>query len=241
MMKIAAAIAGLMAAFCVSAVYADLSMIQKQTMVTSKNGKVTDTKIDTATFWIGSDRLRMEGKKGAVLLRLDKNVINMIDNEKKSYQEIPMSALAGASDKSADKNPASAMMGNLFKMEITVSPTQETKKIGTWNCARFNETIKMMGATTEAELWTTEDVKVSQEIFKKFYSSMFLKNPSTKDMAAKLMKEYEKIKGFIVFSKSVTKVAGKDILTTLEIVNVKDGVAPANSYDVPANFKQKKW
>jgi hypothetical protein len=241
MIRITATVSAVVLAVVVSGSHADISMIQKQTTVTSKNGKVSDTKTDTSTYWIASDKLRMDGKKESVLLRLDKNVIEMINNEKNSYEEVPLSILTGSSDKSADQNPAAAIMGNFIKMEITVEPTTETKKFGNWNCTKYNETIKIMGTTTEAELWATEDVKVSPEIFKKFSSSMFLRNASMKDMATKLIKEYEKIKGFVVFSKSTSKVSGKDIVTTSEIMDAKEGAPPANMYDVPAKFKQKKW
>jgi predicted hydrolase (HD superfamily) len=99
-----------------------------------------------------------------------------------------------------------------------------------------------MGTTTTSELWATEDVKVDPGIVRKFMASLFLKQQSTKDLAAQLLKEYEKIKGFVVYSVATSTIMGKETRSTSEVREVKESAtAPAGTYEVPAKYTMKKW
>jgi opacity protein-like surface antigen len=229
---------------CISAAsYADMTMTQIRTTQDVKDGKESGTpKSETSTLWIAADKMRMDGETESVLLMAAKDSLYLIDNKKKTYTGIALSQIASPAAQAQDMPPEMAsMMGNMMKMEITIEPTTETKTINTWKCTKYTQTLKMMGTSTISELWATTDVKVDPVMVKKFMSSLFLKNQSMKDLAAQMQKEYEKIKGYVVYSVTTTGLSGKETRITSEVRDVKEATAPAGTYDIPAKFKMKKW
>jgi hypothetical protein len=223
---------------------ADVTLTQVRTTESLKNDKPDGApKSETSTLWIAADKMRMDGEAESVLLKAAKDSLYLIDNKKKTFTGISLSHIAEAAGQSQEM-PAGMpeMMANMMKMEVTIEPTKETKTINGWNCTKYLQTLKMMGTSSTSELWATTDVKVDSGMVKKFFSSFYLKNQKMKNFAAQMQKEYEKIKGFVVYSVSTSTVMGKESRTTSEMKGMKEvPSAPAGTYDVPAKFKEKPW
>lgn len=60
------------------------------------------------------------------------------------------------------------------------------------------------------------------------------------DLAGKMLKEAEKIKGCVVYSKSVTTMGNKRTETIDEVTEIKEQAAPQETWAVPAKYKMKK-
>ncbi len=193
-------------------------------------------------MWIAADKLRMDGGNESVLLNASKDSIYLIDNKKKTCTGVDMSIIGNGPAK-GEAMPAGmpGMFANMMKMEVTIEPTTETKTINNWACTKYLQTMKMMGTISTSELWATKDVKVDPAMIRKFMASFFLRSQSTKDLAAQMMKEYEKIKGFVVYSVSTSTIMGKETRSTSEVREVKESSAPAGTYEVPAKYSMKKW
>ena len=71
-------------------------------------------------------------------------------------------------------------------------------------------------------------------------ASQFMTQPGMQDLAAKMLKEAEKIKGCVVYSKSVTTMGNKRTETIDEITEIKEQTAPEDTWVVPAKYKMKK-
>jgi hypothetical protein len=225
------------------AAHADVTLTQLRTTVSMKDGKADGTpKSETSTLWIGSDRMRMDNETESILLKASKDSIYLIDNKKKSYTGISLSKIAETAGQSQEM-PAGMpeAMANMMKMEVTIEPTTEKKTINGWNCTKYLQTMKMMGTSSTGELWASTDVKVDAAMVTKFFSSFYLKSQKMKTLAAQMQKEYEKIKGFIVYSVSTMSVMGNEIRTTSEMKGMKEAPSPAGTYEVPAKYKQKQW
>lgn len=225
------------------AAQADMTMTQVQTTQAMKNGKADgNPKTQASTLWIAADKMRMDGETESVLLMAGKDSVYLIDNKKKTFTGISLTQIANPSGQSQEMPPEmAAMMANMMKMEVTIEPTTETKTINTWNCTKYLQTVKMMGTTTTSELWATMDLKVDPAMVKKYFSSFYLMNKSMKNMAAQMQKEYEKVKGFVVYTVSTSAVNGKESRTTSELREMKESAAPAGTYEIPAKYKLKPW
>jgi hypothetical protein len=225
------------------AAQADMTMTQVQTTQAMKNGKADgNPKTQPSTLWIAADKMRMDGETESVLLMAGKDSVYLIDNKKKTFTGISLTQIANPSGQSQEMPPEmAAMMANMMKMEVTIEPTTETKTINTWNCTKYLQTVKMMGTTTTSELWATMDLKVDPAMVKKYFSSFYLMNKSMKNMAAQMQKEYEKVKGFVVYTVSTSAVNGKESRTTSELREMKESAAPAGTYEIPAKYKLKPW
>jgi hypothetical protein len=98
----------------------------------------------------------------------------------------------------------------------------------------------MMGITTNTELWATEEIALDKKLLDKFFASQFMTKPGMGDFAGKMQKEAEKIKGCVVYSKSVTISGNKKTETIDEVTEIKEQAAPAETWVVPAKYKMKK-
>jgi hypothetical protein len=225
------------------AAQADMTMTQTQTTQAMKNGKADGApKTQSSTLWVAADKIRMDGENESVLLKADKDSVYLIDNKKKTYTGISLSQIADPSGQSQEM-PAGmpAMMADMMKMEVTIEATSDKKTINGWNCTKYLQTVKMMGTATTSELWTTTDVKVDPAMTNKLSSSLLLKSPAMKNLAAQMQKEYGKLKGFVVYSVATSAAGGKETRTTSEIREVKESAAPAGTYEVPAKYSLKPW
>lgn len=209
-----------------------------------KDKKDGETEVRTSKQWFAGDKLRSDNGDESVLMLLDKDSIYNIDHKKKTYFGYQASTLGMPVETEAggEQMPAmlSSMMGNMFKMEVTIEPTNETKKIGQWNCTKYNQTLKIMNVTTTTELWATEEVSIDKNLLDKFMASQFMTKSGMQDLAGKMLKEAEKIKGCVVYSKSVTIMGNKRTETIDEVTEIKEQAAPQETWAVPAKYKMKK-
>jgi hypothetical protein len=58
---------------------------------------------------------------------------------------------------------------------------------------------------------------------------------------ADLIKEAKKIKGVYVRTEASTTIMGNAMNTTTELLEIKEGTAPAGIFDPPADYKQVKF
>jgi hypothetical protein len=229
-----------------SAFGSDIYMAHKfSTDSYKKDKKDGETETRTTTQWFAGDKLRSNDVDESILMRLDKDSIYTLDNKKQTYTAIQASTLGMPANgqTSDDQVPAamvSSMMGSMFKMEVSIESTSETKKIGKWNCTKYNQTIQMMGTTTKSELWATEDVVIDKKLLDKFFASQFMTKPGMGEFAGKMQKEAEKIKGCVVYSKSITTMGNKRTETIDEVTEIKEQAAPQETWVVPAKYKLKK-
>jgi hypothetical protein len=208
-----------------------------------KDKKDGETETRTTTQWFAGDKMRSNDGNESVLIRLDKDTIYTLDNKKQTYSAFKASTLGIPTNAQNDEQVSamvSSMMGSMLKMEVTIEPTSETKKFGQWNCTKYNETVQMMGVTTTTELWATEEVVVDKKLLDKLFASQFMTKPGMQEFAGKMQKEAEKIKGWVVYSKSTTTMGNKRTETIDEVTEVKEMAAPQDTWVVPLKYKMKK-
>jgi hypothetical protein len=115
----------------------------------------------TKTVWYLSGvkgRVETQSLVGAsiAILRLDQGKIYQLMPDSKTYKETPITKLSPEVE---------------AQLQVTVSKTAETKRIGDYNCTRYDITTKgMAGAPPQGvtvQWWMTTDVDVSEE-YEKF-------------------------------------------------------------------------
>ena len=83
-------------------------------------------------------------------------------------------------------------MMEMMRMTVTVTPTEETQKIGDWNCTKYNVKMTMgMGGASDIEMWATEDAKIDYSAFMELTNSFKGMMPGYEQM----MEEMKKVKG----------------------------------------------
>ena len=199
-------------------------------------------------IWITQDKIRSDDSKQSVILRLDQNKMYMLNHEEKTYAELPLDfgevldsqmkeAMEGEDMDAEQKESMMKMMQGMSEMKVTIKPTGETKKIGDWNCQKYIQTMETMMGPSTSEIWATEDLKMDHDLYSKFMATM-----SGQGMFGNIMtdmiKEMKKIKGVPVLTVSSVNMMGASIKSTQELIEFKEGTAPAGIFDLPKGYKK---
>jgi hypothetical protein len=218
-------------------------------------GQDQPAKDEVVEVWITSKGIRSDSQKNSMIMLIDEKKMIMIDHEKKSYTEMPMDMgqmisqagkEAGKDDEEAEQmgeaNQAmmQGMMQGMMKMDIKVQPTAETKKLNNWNCKKYILTMNSFMGLTNTEIWASEDLKVDKELYMKFSTALMTMMPGMQSGATNIMKEMEKIKGVQVRSTTKHEMMGQAMTSSTDLVEFKDGTAPANLFKIPAGYKKKE-
>jgi len=229
-------------------VKADIYLKQKShTDAFKVMGRTQPAKDEMVVMWMGKDKGRIDqGEKMSTIIRLDKNIMYMVDHNKKTYSEMPFSGLndlisssLAKSDLSKEEQAeAKKFMGfakSMMKVEVKVTDTGETKKIKAWNCRKYLMTTKVMMTSSTSEIWATEDIKLNADLFRTLGFSLMAKQPGFD----KAFEEMKKIKGISVLTTSTSSVMGAKVKSTQELLEVKEARPPAGIYEVPAGYKKE--
>ncbi|MEW6413169.1 MAG: hypothetical protein AB1483_11985 [Candidatus Zixiibacteriota bacterium] len=200
---------------------------------------------DTTVVWIGDTRSSMQspGKQWVIYDATD-NMLYFVDHNKKAYSE--MSADIGkameemmpseegeGADEEAEmmKGMAQAMMAS---MEVTVTPTDETKKIKDWDAKKYVVVMKMPMGTTTTDVWATDDIDLDFEMFQNAANGAMALMPGFEKMRQEMLK----IHGVTVESVTEANMMGAVIRSTLEVLEWEQKDAPAGTYDIPADYEK---
>ncbi len=209
-------------------------------------GQVQPAEDDTSTVWMTKDKACMTGSDNkSSILRADKGIMYFVDHESKTYAEMPLEDLgdikkmAGLEDDEEAAQAAEMMQGlvaGMMSMEITVTPTDEKKKIKDWSAKKYIVEIKMPMGSTKSEVWASEDIKIDYDMFNTLSNAFMAQMPGFQ----KAMEEMKKVKGVTVLSIGEAQVMGTSVKTTTTLLECSSKPAPAGIFDVPKDYKKEE-
>ncbi len=195
-------------------------------------GQNTPAKDGISEQWIGADKFAMLSEDQAYILDLKKNMGYIVNHKSKSYVETPLPL-----DLMKLLPPEASAFAGMMKMTATVTPTNETKKIGQWNCTSYDETISVMGMAMKMKVWASTDVGFDWAAFNSKMFMNFVKGQMMIDDAS--VKEMMKVKGIPISSETTGDIMGAKIRSTNDVLEISKKDAPANLYVVPAGYAKK--
>lgn len=191
-------------------------------------GQTKPAKDEQGVIWMTKDKMREDTGLNSTIIRLDLNRIFMIDNSAKTYSEIELPV-----DLEKALPPEAKQMLQMMQVTATVTDTGETQQIRGWNCKKYlaEITFSMMGMNipTKMEMWTTKDVDIDLDLYKKFSNETLLLNMIPKESTA----EFQKMEGFPVLTKTSQTMMGTETKSQEEVISVEKKDAPAGTYDLP--------
>lgn len=230
---------------------ADVYMKQKvHTGSFTVMGQTQPEKVEITVTWLGKTRARTDAdEKTSVIYLADKGIVYQIDHQKKTYSEMPLNIKLAIDEAVADEDEEVKEFADLAKemaeafvagLEVKVTETSETKKIGNWNCRKYLIETKMAFGDTSAESWATEELKMDQKLYLTMTNMMMSGSPGFSQMLEKIIKEMSRVKGVIVYQVSKTKAMGAEVASTTELLEFDEKTPPAGLYEVPAGYKAVK-
>ncbi len=105
-----------------------------------------------------ADRARMEDGTGKItIIRLDKELMWVVDLDKKTYMETTFDDL---------RTQMKSIPAGMLKMEKETKETDETKEVNGYKCVKLVTTMKMMGTKVEFTAWATKGIKIDPAMAK---------------------------------------------------------------------------
>jgi hypothetical protein len=175
------------------------------------------------------DRARMESPSGGIsIIRLDKSVMWVLDPKEKTYMEI-----------TAEQMKA---MAALMKGEIKpeVEKTEETKKIGKYNCTKILVTMKIMGTTTTTEVWGTSEIEPDETLvkFSEKMAEVFKDNPNLQS-SNKMMQDIYGMGMFPVQIYTKAKMMGMESENTSTLKSISTDELDDSLFELPEDYTKR--
>ena len=200
-------------------------------------GQTSPEKNDTSIVWLTEGKSCSQiGNEASVIFDAETGLMYMVDHEKKQYSVISMDLFGKGNKEDESKNDEAmkmmqAMVGD---MKITVTPTDQTKKIGDWDVKLYNVDIKMAMMPSKQEIWATEDIKIDYTMFNAVSNGMMAQMPGFE----KIVDEMKKIKGIPVKTVTNTSAMGGEIVTSMNLIEYAEKDAPDGVFDIPEGYKK---
>jgi hypothetical protein len=188
----------------------------------------------TATIWIAKDKMRRDQGDMSTIAKLvnDKVVVFHLNHPKKTYMELSMG--------SADLQEMASAIGGDIKVKIT--PTNESKKIGNWNCKKYIQEMDMGMMPMRSEIWASEDIKIPyQDFYERLSVAMAAQQPGMTMPMEAMQEEMHKIKGVpVLTSSSMTVMKNTTVKSSRELLEIKEDTAPAGIFDIPEGYSKQE-
>jgi hypothetical protein len=198
-------------------------------------GHEEPAKDTTEVTWIGTDRIRIEEGDSVTIVRADLKKLFMLDTKAKTVTTID---LPFDIKKYVPAEYAGMMEQMMSQTKVTVTPTEETKKIKDWNATKHVMTTSMpMGGSVKQDVWLTKEVQVDAAAFAEMYSATMSLGMGGTAIAS----EYKKLDGFAVLTETTTSMMGQTSKSREEVTSVETKDAPEGHYDVPKDFTEKAF
>jgi len=231
-------------AMTLTAAGGDLFMKQKShTDAYTVMGQNVPASDEIQSIWLSENKVRNDSEKKSFIVRLDKSVQYILDHEKKTYMEVPLNfgeqiAKELEGEDAEQAAAAQQMMAAMMKITVTIEPTSERKTIGKWACKKYLQTIQTAMGAMKSEVWATEDIRIDYDMFSKYMSAMTGGMPGMQSGMQDIQKEMKKMKGVPVLTVSNNTVMGAAIKSTVELLEFKEGQAPAGIFELPKGYKK---
>jgi hypothetical protein len=202
----------------------------------SMMGQSQPAKDEEVTTWLTKNKMRRDEGDTTTIVRYDLNKIYWIDNAKKTYSELDLPL-----DMETMLPPQAKQMLDQMEVTSSVTDTGETKTINNWNCKKYLVEIgvSMMGMNMpiKMDFWTSKDLGIDEDMYKKFYAETLSLNPMFKDM----VEEFKKIEGYPVRTDFTMNIMGNEQHYWEEVASVEKMDAPAGTYDLPEGYTKTEF
>ena len=231
--------------FTSTLLHADIYMKQKQTSPSVNIGGASQAGgTEIQEIWMSEKCFRLDGAKQSMLFLIDKNKSYAVNHQNKTYMEIPMDFGNEAASKELDKEGMEQyqkMMKNMTNISVSVTPTNEHKKIGSWNCQKYIQVMDTFMGKITSEIWATQDINFDYDMYTKFSATMMAQMPGMKENMQGLISEMKKIKGIQVYTKMTMDLMGTAQTTVTELIEAKNKSVPAEKLTLPSGYKKQTF
>ena len=186
--------------------------------------KLDQPQVGPIRIWIDGgkgDKLRRDEGDTSYILRLDRGKLYVVNHGDKTYSELALPI-----------DPAKIPAPEAAQVKAQVTPTGETKKVGSWKAGKYRVDITSpAGVHLDSTVWASKDV-ASYQALTRLAVSIAALQPGSADWSRKL----EQIEGFPVLQEVDVTMGANHFKTRDELISVETKDAPAGSWEPPAGY-----
>jgi hypothetical protein len=188
-------------------------------------------------MWIGDEKIVFISKNQTEIYDLENNLVSIIFPKKKIYAQSPLPL-----DMSKLLTDQYYSQLQMFKIKGLVRETDETKKIGKWDCKKYELETWIMDEGNRAvemdiSLWMTTEVPFDLDMYGKAAANeRKLRDPRYDD---DLLSEWNKIKGCQIALERTSYYRGVARRYYEEVVEISQKNPPEGVYSVPPGYTKK--
>ena len=224
---------------------ADIFMRQNQHMdsfqVMGQTQPATDMEV---TVWITDEGMRSDNPQQSAIVKLEQKMLILLDHQQRKIAKMPLDADAmkasmasqGQDLSAADKAKFQEMMGKMAQIKVSITESDERRKIGDWNCTKYLQTIETFMGPATTEVWATEDLQIDMDRYVDLTTAMMAMQPGMKENLAQVQQELKKIKGVRVHEKTSNDMMGTKVNSTITLLEFKEMKAPDDLFDLPKGY-----
>ncbi len=202
------------------------------------SGVIIPAEASIKEIWIGERKIVVISKNQTEIYDLENNLVSIIFPKKKIYAQSPLPL-----DMSKLLTDQYYSQLQMFKIKGTARETDETKKIGKWNCKKYELETWIMSEGNRAlekdiSLWMTTEVPFDLDMYGKAAANeRKLRDPRYDD---DLLSEWNKIKGCQIALEMTSYYKGVARRYYEEVVEISEKNPPKGIYSVPPGYTRKE-
>jgi len=216
---------------------ADVKVVQKHHQdAFSMMGQEQPASDEEHVTWIGDGKLRMDQGSTSTIVDLDASKMFIIKHDQSSYTDVDLPV-----DLTSLLPPGMGeQIMTMMQFDVTVTPSEETKKVGDWTAKRYDITMTSAMMSMNSVLWASTETPVDFKKYYDLYTKVMSLQPGMEDM----MESMREIDGFVVSQEATmsmqfmgdTTVGSSDLVTSIATVD-----PPAGIYAPPADYTHEKF
>jgi len=205
-------------------------------------GETQPASDDTTVIWIGEDRsFSNSGDTTSIICLPGENALFTLDHVRRQYTRMPLTfddmrdeALSEQDEEAAQMAEAMQQMMEtmLGEARVSVTPTDQTRTIDSWQTRRYLVTLKMAFMKMDMDIWSTEDITTDLELYQAVATKMFGQTQGM-DM---IRSEMAKVKGVPVLTKCTVEAFGVPVRSEIRLIEYAEKEAPDRLYDIPEDY-----
>jgi len=184
--------------------------------------------------WVGEEKLRLDQGSTSTIVLMDDKKMFIINHDDKRYTEVDLPI-----DIASLLPPGMAeQMMAMLEFDVTVTASDETKKVGEWNAKRYDMKMTSAMMSMDSVLWASTETPVNFADYFDLYSEVMSLQPGMDSM----MEQMRRIDGYVVSRQGTMsmKFMGETTVgSSDEVKSIEELAAPAGTYDPPTDYTRE--
>jgi hypothetical protein len=190
-----------------------------------------------STIWFSTDQMRVDRTDVSIIVDVEANKVYIVQHEPMTYSalDLPVDLKKLLP---AEMQPMADQLAEQMKMEIEVTPTDQTRQIAGYQARLYQvKASNTMGITRTIDMWMAEEIDLDVAAFKRLNAALFSLEAMGGDWYEKILE----IEGFPVLQESQMTMMGQETSTREELISIEQKDSPQGHYAPPADYKEEPF